>query len=149
MYLALKDLVSLFSDSRGIKDDFFFVSVSDQATETLLKGLFIPLNKESGELSEAIANGAIAAVWDAENKLPHYTPNHFPIFFTNDPAEAIFSLLNFYTQKLDGETDKKMEITNFKFSQEELLKKNSETYDIAVMLKRVKKISVNTNERRG
>lgn len=149
MYIALKDLASLFSDSRGIKDDFLFVSVTDMANETQPKGLFVPLNKESGELSEAIANGAIAAVWDAENKLPPYTPNQFPIFFTNDPAVAIVSLLTYYLQKLDGETDKNMEITNFKFSHEKLLYKNSETYDIAVMIKKVTNISATTNERRG
>jgi UDP-N-acetylmuramyl pentapeptide synthase len=149
MYLALKDLASLFSESRGIKDDFLFVSVTDMANETQPKGLFVPLNKESGELSEAIENGAIAAVWDVENKLPAYTPNHFPIFFTNDPAAAIVSLLNNYLQKLDGETDKKMEITNFKFSHEFLLNKNKMTYDIAVMIKKVTNLSANTNEGRG
>jgi UDP-N-acetylmuramyl pentapeptide synthase len=149
MYLALKDLASLFSESRGVKDDFMFVSVTDMANEIQPKGLFVSLNKESGELSEAIENGAIAAVWDVENKLPAYTPNHFPIFFTNDPATAIVGLLSNYLQKLNGEIDKKMEITNFKFSRDFLLNKNSETYDIAVMIKKVTNLSVNTNERRG
>lgn len=149
MYLAFKDLASLFRDRRGINDDFLFVSVTDRANETQPKGLFVPLNGDSGELSEAIANGAIASVWNVENKLPLYTPNHFPIFFTNDSVAAIRSLLNLYTLKLDGETDKKMEITNFKFSHEKLLKKNSETYDIAVMLKKITNLYANTNEGRG
>ena len=30
------------------------------------RGLFIPLNDDSGELLDAIANGAIAAIWERD-----------------------------------------------------------------------------------
>jgi hypothetical protein len=149
MYLSLQDLASLFGDSRGIQDDLLFVSVTDQAHESQPKGLFVPLNEESGELSVAIANGAIAAIWNHETKLPRYTPNHFPIFFTNDSTEAIINILNRYNEKLNGETDKIMEITNFKFSNKKLLNKNNETYDIAVILKEIIIKFAHDNERRG
>ncbi|WP_066252588.1 hypothetical protein [Neobacillus drentensis] len=145
MYLALKDLGSLF-DSRGIQDDLSFASVSDQANEAQPKGLFVSFNGTDGELSEAISNGAIAAVWNINYDLPRYTPNQFPVFFTNDPAAAIVTILKRYIEKLNGETDKIMEITNFKFSNKKLLNKNNETYDIAVMLNEI--TSKNKPERR-
>ncbi|MGF6951224.1 UDP-N-acetylmuramyl pentapeptide synthase [Neobacillus sp. B4I6] len=146
MYLALKDLGGLFDSSRGIQDDFLFASVSDQAKEAQPKGLFVSYNGMNGELSEAIANGAIAAIWNQEYDLPRYTPNHFPVFFTNDPADAIVTILNRYIEKLNGETDKIMAITNFKFSNKKLLNKNNETYDISVLLNEV--INKNKPERR-
>jgi UDP-N-acetylmuramyl pentapeptide synthase len=146
MYLALKDLESLFDNSRGIQDNLLFASVSDQANETQPKGLFVSFNGKNGELSEAIANGAIAAIWNPDHDLPRYTPNHFPVFFTNDPAVAIRTILKRYIEKLNGDTDKIMEITNFKFSNKKLLNKNNETYDIAVMLNEV--TSKNKPERR-
>ncbi|QIZ07358.1 hypothetical protein HFZ78_12060 [Priestia megaterium] len=146
MYLALKDLGGLFDSSRGIQDDFLFASVSDQANEAQPKGLFVSYNGKYGELSEAIANGAIAAIWNQEHDLPRYTPNHFPVFFTNDPADAIVTILNRYIEKLNGETDKIMAITNFKFSNKKLHNKNNETYDISVLLNDV--INKNKPERR-
>jgi UDP-N-acetylmuramyl pentapeptide synthase len=146
MYLALKDLGGLFDSSRGIQDDFLFASVSDQANEAQPKGLFVSYNGKYGELSEAIANGAIAAIWNQEHDLPRYTPNHFPVFFTNDPADAIVTILNRYIEKLNGETDKIMAITNFKFLNKKLLNKNNETYDISVLLNDV--INKNKPERR-
>jgi hypothetical protein len=142
----LKDLGGLFDSSRGIQDDFLFASVSDQANEAQPKGLFVSYNGKYGELSEAIANGAIAAIWNQEHDLPRYTPNHFPVFFTNDPADAIVTILNRYIEKLNGETDKIMAITNFKFSNKKLLNKNNETYDISVLLNDV--INKNKPERR-
>jgi UDP-N-acetylmuramyl pentapeptide synthase len=149
MYLALKDLEKLFSDKQGIQDDFVFYTISDEAAVSQPRGLFVPVNEESGELSEAIINGAIAAVWDREKKVPHYTPNHFPIFFTDDQTAAIRNILNLYIEKLDGETDKTMEITNIKFSNKKLLNKSNDTYDIAVMLKKLVNHNDNIQKRRG
>ncbi|WP_413301458.1 hypothetical protein AA0X95_21555 [Bacillus sp. 1P10SD] len=149
MYLALNDLVHLFSEKQGVQDDMLFYTMSDQASVAQPRGLFVPVNEESGELSEAIANGAIAAVWEREKKLPHYTPNHFPIFITDDYYEAIGKILNYYIEKLDGETDRIMEITNIKFTNKKLLNKNKESYDIAVMLKMIADHCEDNVERRG
>ncbi|MFJ5713406.1 hypothetical protein [Neobacillus sp. NPDC093127] len=149
MYLASKDMAVLFHGQRGINDDFSFYTVTDKASFSQPKGLFVRVNEESGDLSEAIANGAIAAVWDDEEKLPQYTPNHFPVFFTNDSAEAIKELIKIYNEKLDGETNSTMEITNFKFSNKKLLNKNKQTYDIAVILEKLTNKIVLDKERRG
>ncbi|MBV7503829.1 hypothetical protein KW850_00935 [Bacillus sp. sid0103] len=137
MYLALKDLAGLFENRRGIQDDLFFVTVCDQANAAQPKGLFVYGSGKSGDLSEAIANGAIAAIWEEGIEIPSYTPNHFPIFFTPDPVEAIITIISHYIEKLNGETDEIMEITNFKFSNKKLLNKNKVTYDIAVMLNKI------------
>jgi hypothetical protein len=40
-------------------------------------------------------------------------------------------MIHFYIEKLDGETNKHMERTNFKISNKILLNKNKQTYDIA------------------
>jgi len=149
MLLALKDLASLFTDNQGIQDDMMFYTVTDQANTVQPKGLFIPINEESGELLDAIANGAIAAIWEYEKKLPRYTPTYFPVFFTNDKAVAIKNILKLYSEKLDGETNKHMEITNFKFSNKKLLNKNNQTYDIAVILEKLTNKLPIDMERRG
>ncbi|WP_312469198.1 hypothetical protein [Neobacillus sp.] len=149
MYLASKDLADLIIDKRGIEDDFSFYTVTDQANVSQPKGLFVPLNEESGELLDAIANGAIAAIWDHRKKLPQYTPNHFPVFFTNDNAEAIREIIKQYNEKLDGEMNSNMEITNFKFTNKKLLIENKQTYDIAVILEKLTNKMANTSERRG
>ncbi|WHY87992.1 hypothetical protein QNH39_09190 [Neobacillus novalis] len=149
MYLSSKDIAVLFNHQRGMNDDFSFNTITDKASFSQPKGLFVRLNKESGELSEAIANGAIAAIWDDDEKLPQYTPNHFPVFFTNDSAEAIKELIKIYNEKLDGEMNSKMEITNFKFSNKKLLNKNKQTYDIAVILEKLTNKMALNKERRG
>lgn len=151
MYLAFNDLVKLFSDIRGIKEaDHFYMTVTDDANAMQTRGLFIPLNQNSGELLEAIANGAIAAIWDKKKQLPKYTPNHFPIFFTENPIEAVRELLQSYIEKIDGDKAEKMNMTNFVFLNKKLLKENKETYDIAVMLEKISKKNLKDDfERRG
>ncbi|WP_419888562.1 hypothetical protein ACN6MT_25335 [Neobacillus niacini] len=151
MYLAFNDLVKLFSNIRGIKEaGHFYITVTDDAKAVQTRGLFIPLTEDSGELLDAIANGAIAAIWDNKKQLPKYTPNHFPIFFTDQPIEAIRELLQFYIEKMDGEKAEKMDITNFVFLNKKRLKENKETYDIAVMLDKITNINPKDDfERRG
>jgi hypothetical protein len=145
MYLAFNDLVKIFSDFKGIKEaDHLYFTVTDNAEIEQKRGLFIPLNDASGELLEAIANGAIAAIWDNKKQVPRYTPNHFPIFFTDKPIEGIRDLLRIYLEKIDGDKTEKMDMTKFVFLNKELLKENKETYDIAVMLEKL-----NVIERRG
>lgn len=151
MYLAFNDLVKLFSEIRGIKEaDHLYITVTDDSNAIQTKGLFIPLSEDSGELLEAIANGAIAAIWDKKKQLPKYTPNHFPIFFTDNPIEAVRKLLRFYIEKIDGDKAEKMNMTNFVILNKKLLKENKETYDIAVMLENISKLNPKVDfERRG
>lgn len=151
MYLAFNDLVRLFPDFKGVKEaDHLYYTVTDKAESAQVRGLFIPLNDDSGELLAAIANGAIAAIWDKKKQVPKYTPNHFPIFFTENPLNGVRELLGYYLEKLDGDNREKMNMTNFVFFNKELLKENKETYDIAVMLEKVSVVNRdNDSERRG
>jgi hypothetical protein len=151
MYLAFKDLVTLFPEYKGVKEaDHLYFTVTDQADSRQGRSLFIPLTNDSGELLDAIANGAIAAIWDKKKQVPGYTPNHFPIFFTDNPIDAVRGLLRFYLEKIDGENAEKMNMTKFVFFNKKLLKENKETYDIAVMLERTYLEKNGTDiERRG
>lgn len=151
MYLAFNDLVTLFPDFRGVKEaDHLYFTVTDNADAPQARGLFVPINDASGELLAAIANGAIAAIWDKAKPVPKYTPNHFPIFFTDNQIDAVRELLRVYFEKIDGDNIEKMNMTNFVFFNKKLLKENKETYDIAVMLEQISmKNPDNNSERRG
>lgn len=133
MYLTLSDLAFLFPEARGAAENFNFYTVTDDSGSLQPKGVFIRLNKDSGELLEAITNGAAAAIWDKGCELPRYTPASFPVFYTDEPHEAALRLVEYYIEKLDGETETTM--TNFIFSNKKLLIKCNETYDIAGILK--------------
>ena len=151
MYLALLDLMDLFPEKHRVETNILFQTVSDQANILQPKGLFIPipLNNQPNELSLAIENGAVAALWEQGKSLPRYTPNQFPVFFTTDLAEATRKILLRYIENLNGEIDNKMERTNFKFINKKLLNKNNKTYDIAVMLNKIAKVQAQNSERRG
>jgi hypothetical protein len=150
MYLALKELVPLFSKVRGAQEDLPIQTVTDVPRISQPKGLYFPLDGEADGLKEAIANGAIAAVWEIDKEIPAYTPNYFPLFFTADMTEAIQDILKYYLEKLDGEIDTQMNTTNFIFFNHELLNKKSQTYDIAGMLNKLPGKCQNDHlERRG
>jgi len=137
MLLEYRDLEKLFVNKKGITGDFVYCTVTDQANVEQPKGLFVAVTEDSGQLSEAIKNGAVAAIWEKDRPLPRYTPNHFPVFFTEDTAEGVKVILQSYLEKLNGDPNKKMELTNFKMINKKLHNKNRESYDIAVMLKKI------------
>ncbi|WP_251549061.1 hypothetical protein [Neobacillus muris] len=148
MLLSVKDLAELFPNKQGVEDEIWIHEVCDQASVLQGRGLFVPL-ENSGELSEAIANGAVAVIWDKNTQLPRYTPNHFPVFYTDNLGLAVTTILEHYIEKLNGEIDKNMSITNFKISDKKLLKKNRQTYDIAVMHNVITEQQENNERRRG
>jgi hypothetical protein len=138
MYLAFNDLVEMFESFRGVQDaDHLYYTISDNAKVPQPRGLFIPISEESGELLEAIANGAIAVVWESKKPVPHYTPNHFPVFFTDNLVASLRRILQKQIDKLDGELEVKMMKTNLVILNKELLKENKQTYDIAVMIEKL------------
>lgn len=143
MFLTYDDLTKLFPDSKGVKDDFQFQIVATESTQSQPKGLFIPLYEDSGELKEAIGNGAIGAIWNKEVLLPAYIPSQFPVFFTNDLEKAIENILKTYVDQLNGEINEIMNKTKFLFREEKLLNKSFPSY-----YKPVLKI-VSKMERRG
>jgi UDP-N-acetylmuramyl pentapeptide synthase len=133
MFLTYDDLVNLFPNVKGIKEEFQFVTVSTDSMLDQRKGLFIPLYEDSGYLNEAIQNGAIGAIWDEQVELPTYIPNHFPIFYTNDLKKALEQLLKTYVDKLNGENNELMDMTKFLFIEEKLLNENIPSYDKPVL----------------
>ena len=142
MLLAYGDLAKLFPKMKGIQDhELFFHTVATISDVPQFRGIFIPLDENTGELKKAIENGAVAALWREEKLIPRYTPNHFPIFFTNDLLKGLKDMMELYIEKLNQQQKAGIKVTNFLFSDEILLKENKLTYDIAVMAEKIKDIS--------
>lgn len=121
--LTYNDVKASLPDAKGIKEaDFSFECIVFQSSESQQKGLFVSSN-EDADLQKAISNGAIAAVWPVDKELPFYTPNHFPVFFTNNPIDAIIELTEKHKTKLslEGSSNK----TKVKLPQEGVLSKET------------------------
>lgn len=132
MYISFRDVATLFPNNRGVNDpSLCFESLAISSKIQQPKGLFIPLTPESGELQEAIANGAIAALWDKQVTLPLYTPNQFPIFFTNDLRKGLERMMNMYDEKQVEQNKIQSNKTKFLFFSDSLLNNELGTYDIA------------------
>jgi UDP-N-acetylmuramyl pentapeptide synthase len=151
MYLAFRDVAELFADKKGVHEaEQFYCTVSDQSNSRQPKGLFIAWNDDMGELMDAIANGAIAAIWDNKRKLPHYTPTQFPVFFTNDTVGAVREILKKYIEKLDGDQTEKMNMTNFFLKNKKFFTNEPEIEAISGLIEELsKKIDSIVTERRG
>ena len=139
MFLTYGDLAKLFPKRRGIRNhELSFHTVATFSTISQPKGIFIPIEENSGQLNEAIGNGAIAALWDEEMEVPKYVPNHFPIFYTNDLLKGLKDMMELYIEKINQQEKAENKVTNFLFSNEILLKEKKSTYDIAVMAGEIK-----------
>jgi UDP-N-acetylmuramyl pentapeptide synthase len=149
MYLTYRDLAELFPAVKGIKDhELEFHTVSSSSSALQPKGIYIPFG-EAENLKEAIEKGAVAALWHENAETPAYTPNHFPIFYTNDLTKGLKDIMELYINKL-SKAEEKMNTTNFLISDEESLKENETTYDIAVMAERLAEAAgYAKRERRG
>ncbi|WP_400247056.1 hypothetical protein AB3U99_09315 [Niallia sp. JL1B1071] len=128
MTLSYSLVLQAIPKAKGfVKEDLLFQTVSFLADSEQLKGLFIPFYKEnSGDLSTAIANGAIGAIWEEGVDLPSYTPNHFPIFYTKDLKEGILKMIEIYEEQLQTQES----ATKFIFLKENSLNSMMESYDI-------------------
>ncbi|PLR97380.1 hypothetical protein [Bacillus sp. T33-2] len=130
--LLYKEIAGLFPNSRGIEDSSLqFHTVSCFADRPQPRGLFIPVFAHSGSLQEAIANGAVAALWQEGTPLPQYTPNHFPVFFTDDLLKGLKIIMEQYLKSLNINSAQSR--TKFLFLDKERLNKTEKTYAIAVM----------------
>lgn len=138
MFLTYGDLAKLFPKKYGIQDyELYFHTVASNSAALQPKGLFIPFEEGSGKLSQAIENGAIAALWDEKESIPSYTPNHFPIFITNDLLKGLKDMMELYIENISNMNQIRNEVTNFLFLDEVRLKKNESSYDIAVMAEKI------------
>jgi UDP-N-acetylmuramyl pentapeptide synthase len=132
MTLSYRVIAQAIPEAKGFVDKkLIFQSVSFFSESIQPKGLFVPLFEEqSGKLSTAITNGAIGAIWEKGKEIPSYTPNHFPIFYTNDLKKGFMQMINIYEEQLKNQQNTK---TKFIFSKETSLNSAKETYDIAVI----------------
>ena len=128
MFLAYSDLVKLYPKTKGVKDELEFMTVSTDSMFSQPKGLFLPLYEDSGELKEAIQNGAIGAILGEKMDIPRYVPNQFPIFFTNNLNDAMKQILSTYKEKLSGEKIDMMYMTKFLFEEERRLNESLTSY---------------------
>ncbi|RSD28113.1 hypothetical protein [Mesobacillus subterraneus] len=141
--LTYQDVSGLFSKTSGINDEnIHFCTVSSLAGARQPKGLFIPVSADSGTLQEAISNGAVAAVWPENERVPAYAPNHFPIFFTEDNLKGLEKIMKSYYNYL-LQHEKISEKTKFIFADKGLLNETDETYDIAVMAETINRLGSN------
>lgn len=136
MPLTYNELAHLFPKRKGINDSvlhFHTVTAFSQVLQP--KGIFIPLYKDSGELSEAIENGAIAAIWDEEKTLPSYTPSYFPVFLTKDLWKGLEDMLNQLSEKISSSEIIESDQTTFCLFHKNSLNIIRDTYDIAEIVK--------------
>lgn len=148
MYLTYGDLAKLFPKTSGIKDnELYFHTVAASSAILQPKGIYLPI-EESANLKGAIGNGAVAALWIEKDQVPAYTPNHFPIFYTNDLTKGLKDIMELYLEKISEA--QMINTTKFLFLDEKSLKENEATYDIAVMTEKLNEAAGNANqERRG
>lgn len=109
--LTNKDLSDVFSSRRGVEDEqIAFWQVYIDPTIRVKKGLFAFVigEDESQSLKNAIYNGAIGAIWPKHIPLPHFVPNHFPVFLVNDTLYALKQLTEYYIKSVEGNRYKKM-----------------------------------------
>ncbi len=147
MPLTYNELAYLFPKRKGINDSvlhFHTVTAFSQVLQP--KGIFIPLYKDSGELGEAIENGAIAAIWDGEKALPSYTPSYFPVFLTKDLWKGLGDMLNQLSEKISSSEIIESDQTTFCLSHKNSLNLVENTYDIAEVLKELKEINKQNNQ---
>ena len=150
MPLTYNELANLFPNRRGINDSvlhFHTVTAFSQVLQP--KGIFIPLYRDSGELNEAIENGAIAAIWDEEKTLPSYTPSYFPVFLTNDLWKGLEDMLNQLSKKIASSEIIESDQTTFCLFHKNSLNRIKNTYDIAEMVKEFTLLNKQINGKGG
>lgn len=142
MFLTYGDLARLFPKGKGIQvEELFFHTVATISEIPQHKGVFIPCEENSGELLTAISNGAIAALWDEKVVVPKYTPNHFPLFFTNDLLKGLMDMMEIYLENINQTENLQTEGTDFHFSKEMKFKENISAYNHAEIVGKINNIS--------
>ncbi|MBO1004933.1 hypothetical protein [Pseudogracilibacillus auburnensis] len=116
--LTYNDVIKLFPDIRGVKvDSLLYETISINSSIEQKKGLFFHINVDS-KLNDAIANGAVTAIWRKDHPLPSYTPNHFPVIFVKDPLEALMNISGKYKEKITLKSDG--ELTTMKLNKQDI-----------------------------
>lgn len=136
MTLSYKLIQEAIPDAKGFKEEtMVFETVSFYADVIQPKGLFVPFDEHAGTLQEAIANGAIGAIWEEGKAIPSYTPNHFPVFYTKDIKKGLTKMIELMVANVQMQ---KNAPTKFIYKKETSLNALLETYDVSVMAKWLK-----------
>lgn len=106
MLFTTADLINVFPDHQGCASDPIPIKqVSTDSRKSLQQGLFIPLKGDHFDghqfLSQAIEQGAVAAIWSKSEEVPSFVPTNFPIIFVQDTLEALQILANVYREKVN------------------------------------------------
>ena len=142
--LTYEDMVQLFPSKKKFVDpSIHFHTVSAFSHYSQPKGIFIPLYHDSGELQEAIANGAIGTLWECDNALPSYMPNHFFVFYVNDLWKGLKNMLEKYHEIIMS--NDQGNYTRFLLENESNLNKMNQPSDIPSLIKMVKKMQMELN----
>ncbi|MEH7222464.1 hypothetical protein V7112_01525 [Bacillus sp. JJ1566] len=102
--LSNQDMWTLFEEAYGIKtQNFNLEEVITDSSVLSKKGLYISIEQEKRDefLRQALYNGAVAAVWPKDEKIPLFLPNHFPVFVVTDPLPALKQIIEFYLKKIE------------------------------------------------
>lgn len=143
MTLSYKLINDAIPDAKGFKEEtMVFQTVSFYADVAQPKGLFVPFYENAGLLQEAIANGAIGAIWEEGKEIPFYTPNHFPIFYTKDIKKGLIKMIELMKKSVQTQNHVH---TKFIYKKETSLNTVLETYDVSVIAKWLK----NETEQKG
>ncbi|WP_080846540.1 hypothetical protein [Cytobacillus gottheilii] len=114
MFLTYRDIAELFPKRRGIaNEDLSFYHVTCSPDFPQPKGLYISTSLSAEGLKTALENGAIAAVWDESADVPKFTPNHFPLFFSNNVLKGLLDMMKLYEQKTKNMGSSSGNWTNF------------------------------------
>lgn len=102
--LTYEDIAKVLTKTKGIKGaSISFGCIVFTSSEKQPKGLYIQTGQDDN-LQAAITNGAVAAVWPAQKALPFYTPNHFPVFLSEQGTDsAVIQILEQYSNKVSLE----------------------------------------------
>lgn len=102
--LSNQDMWNLFRGGQGLKNQiFYFEEVITDPTLLSKKGLYISVEQEKRDelLKQALYNGAVAAVWPKDEKIPLFLPNHFPVFVVKNSLPALKLIMEFYLKKIE------------------------------------------------
>lgn len=98
MMLEYNDVLRILPEFRGVQVPISFKKITFSSEHDQEKGLFVFTADD--DLQQAIHQGAVAAVWKKDVKVPFYAPNHFPIFFADEPVEAVVQIIDQYKHKI-------------------------------------------------
>ncbi|WP_072886786.1 UDP-N-acetylmuramoyl-tripeptide--D-alanyl-D-alanine ligase [Ornithinibacillus halophilus] len=99
-------LSSVLKDVKGkVSEEAVIEKVFTDSRVKKEQSLFIPIQGENFDghqfVDEAIANGAIAVIWDRKISVPESIPPEIPVFLVDDTLQALQELATQYRQKVN------------------------------------------------